>query len=420
MPKCNAQGVSISTLDGDSQHEADSVDSGFQLAITVNGAGIEGSGFDETGIRKKLTCQYFSENQTTWSSRGVFLRGIDVFASKSNGIDIAAICVSTHLTLFTVTDKGDATQLLESKVNVRTLTCLSTLPCGYLCSHPVYAQCPYAVQTLTSRFDALGTVDLSDAETTFNPLVPSIFAGLTLAFVTLIVVSRCKGRAAAVREARGVFAQLGRLARPSVVGGDEFEAILRGHVSAGSSAKMIALQILSVNPFLALFFTWSHEHIVFTQVDKAYILYGGILTSFLVQAFLFDGETIGQEKDVGDVLLNTLIGALFANTILFPVQYFLPYMIANVNSISTSTKVRRSLVQQQVNVLKKSLCGKGTRNIKKKKHLRSMFLVHFPVSLYSFHEPMHNDPVFDKKNVQGAFREKSVKLRNRIPDVTTP
>jgi hypothetical protein len=42
-------------------------------------------------------------------------------------------------------------------------------------------------------------------------------------------------------------------------------------------------QTLWVNPFLALFFRWSHERLVFTNVDKACLLYAGILASFLVR-----------------------------------------------------------------------------------------------------------------------------------------
>ena len=75
----------------------------------------------------------------------------------------------------------------------------------------------------------------------------------------------------------------GRLARPTVIGGDEFEAILRGWLPGCTVLGMVFLQILSVSPYLALFFRWTHENIVFTAADKAYVLYAALLSTFLVQ-----------------------------------------------------------------------------------------------------------------------------------------
>jgi len=69
-----------------------------------------------------------------------------------------------------------------------------------------------------------------------------------------------------------VFAQYGRLARPAVIGGEEFEAILRAWLPAGRVMAMVALQVLSVNPYLSPLFTWSHDSVVFTTADKAYML----------------------------------------------------------------------------------------------------------------------------------------------------
>ena len=77
---------------------------------------------------------------------------------------------------------------------------------------------------------------------------------------------------------------------------------------------------MAVNPFLALMWRWSHEHIVFTSADKAYLLYGGFISTFLVQAFLFDADTT-VDQTFQTTVENTLIGALFANVVLFPIQY---------------------------------------------------------------------------------------------------
>ena len=118
-------------------------------------------------------------------------------------------------------------------------------------------------------------------------------------------------------------------------------------------------QVLSVSPFLAMFFRWSHERIVFTRADKAYLLYGGILSTFLVQAFLFDAGASGTDAataaaspdgpaSFSETILNVLIGALFANILLFPVVYLMPFMIANVHSFTTNTQARRSLLRRQV------------------------------------------------------------------------
>ncbi len=44
-----------------------------------------------------------------------------------------------------------------------------------------------------------------------------------------------------------------------------------------------------MNPFLSMFFRWTHDRIVFTTADKAYLLYAGIVASFLVRVGVGDG-----------------------------------------------------------------------------------------------------------------------------------
>ena len=85
-------------------------------------------------------------------------------------------------------------------------------------------------QVFASRFEALGDVDLLGADTEFRPLVPSIFGGMTGLFIIIVVISHARGHKKSLTEARLVFTRYGRLTRPSVIGGDEFEAILRGFV----------------------------------------------------------------------------------------------------------------------------------------------------------------------------------------------
>ncbi len=50
-------------------------------------------------------------------------------------------------------------------------------------------------------------VDLLSGKTQFNPLMPSMFAGITAIFVAVVVIGKCSGRADAVNQARHVFAQ---------------------------------------------------------------------------------------------------------------------------------------------------------------------------------------------------------------------
>ena len=59
-------------------------------------------------------------------------------------------------------------------------------------------------------------------------------------------------------------------------------------------------------------------------------------------------------------LLDAIISAVLANVILFPVQYFLPFMIANVNSFQTKTSVPESVVKQQLaKLLRRFKCARN-------------------------------------------------------------
>jgi len=323
----DVQGISITFDDGSSATETDSVgDGGYQITIDLV-TDLEST--DE--LRKRVSCKYFSRNSSTWSSRGVYLRGISVEADGDH-IAVAGICVSTHLTLFTITDEGEESKGVAAKV-----------------------------QLVAERIDALSNVDLFSVDTVFNVFVPALFGGITVVFFAIVAIGKVTRHKDAVDDARMVFAQYGRLARPTVLGGDEFEAILRGWVRGGQVLGLVFLQILAVNPFIGLFFRWSHETIVFTASDKAFILYASLLSTFLVQAFFFDTDSGGGPASFATIMTNTFIGAFVANFLLFPVQYLLPFMIANVHSFTTNTAVPRSLIQLQLNALKSRLqrCLRG-------------------------------------------------------------
>jgi hypothetical protein len=60
---------------------------------------------------------------------------------------------------------------------------------------------------------------------------------------------------------------------------------------------------MSANEFLALFFRFSYEKIVFDNADKAYLLYTGLLATFLVRACIpfIDINAISQSLSVSSV-----------------------------------------------------------------------------------------------------------------------
>lgn len=116
-------------------------------------------------------CRYYSPTNGTWTERGVYLRGV-----AWDGSIALAICVSTHLTLFTVQDKSDVELAVEQKI-----------------------------ATLATRFDQLGDVDLLDDSTEINYLVPVIFSAVTIVFVLVVVIAKTRGRASAVDAARKLY-----------------------------------------------------------------------------------------------------------------------------------------------------------------------------------------------------------------------
>ena len=344
------QGITITTEDGLPPPEAEDVDDGFQLAISVN----TDADVDADAFRRRLSCKFWDEDGEYWSSRGVFLRGIDVSAASNNvaALDAAAICVSTHLTLFTVTDEGEAAKVVESKI-----------------------------QGVAERFEAMSEVDFLSDATTLNPFVPAAFLTVTAIFIVVVVVAKVKGRSAATTDARLVFVQFGALKRPSVIGAQEQMAMLKGWLSSGQVVWLMILQVFGANTFLALFFNWSHEKIVFTPADKAFILYSGIVSTFLAQAFYFDstesnadGEvTVNSTAELTSIeiangLFNIFLGAMFASVLLFPVQYFLPYMIANVNSFETSTAKPQSILAEQMKALGRRICKKSAATRSRERH----------------------------------------------------
>ena len=54
-----------------------------------------------------------------------------------------------------------------------------------------------------------------------------------------------------------------------VIGANEREAIIHGWLTFGAVTRLIFLNAVTLNPFLGIFFRWSHEAVVFTQVTIA-------------------------------------------------------------------------------------------------------------------------------------------------------
>jgi len=325
--------------------DADEVDEGFQIAIDISSESANG-----TALRKRVSCQYWEPQSSSWTERGVILRGLSF-----DGADVAAICVSSHLTLFTVTDGSRVAEVVEKKIS-----------------------------TLSTRFSDFGGIDLLDADTELNYLIPVIFGVVTAAFIIVVAIAKAKGRSQAVSHARKLFVQEGRLHREAVIRSIEYEAILRGWMPAGEFFRLVGLDVATGNTFLALVFSWSHEQVVFTQADKAFMLYSAILSTFLVQSFLADINTADgvtstnsspdgdADSDFGYTLLQILVGAVLANILIFPIKYFLPFMIENITSFTTSTDMPRSLYRRHMDLLKARL-SHAVRAIaaicgKKKKH----------------------------------------------------
>eukprot|EP00750_Incisomonas_marina_P012980 INCI17194.5.p1 GENE.INCI17194.5~~INCI17194.5.p1 ORF type:complete len:1410 (+),score=273.38 INCI17194.5:153-4382(+) len=190
----NVQGVSVSSADGSGPEETELAGNGFQISIQLS------TSDSNEPLRRRISCRYYSQTNGTWIERGVYLRGV-AFGPRSSsysrgGVVAEAICVSTHLTLFTVTDESEAVRLVEAKVN-----------------------------TLTSRFEELGDVDLLDGDTRISYEIPLIFSLATGAFGFVAVVARARAsrrRRSVETEAKGLFIQEGKLSRPAVIRSIEF------------------------------------------------------------------------------------------------------------------------------------------------------------------------------------------------------
>ena len=340
----SVQGVTITSGDGESVGEEaeDGVDGGFQLSIPVtntnadvNDSGDHANGTNATthaprngtnaGIRKRVSCLYFDRDLQVWSRRGMYMRGLLVTPTggpawlRYDALSVSAICVSSHLTLFAVADDIEGTTVVEK-----------------------------TLQQFGQRFKTLGSIETSAEDESVNYLVPLIFVLVTLVFVlTVALANRGFNEAKGVEEARQVFLSSGALRKPGVIRGVEFDGMLRGWIPTKEVFALIGLHLVTSNSFVGLAFRWNFDRLVFGIRDRAFILYAGVLSTFLVNAFLFDETGRNSLTDTfATALEKVFVSALFARLITFPVKYGLPYMMTNVHSMVSAAGVSKSVVDQ--------------------------------------------------------------------------
>ena len=312
--------------------DAEDVDAAMTLKLSLSG--------ESHAIRKAASCVYYDEATGSWQGRGVVLRGMELDDASVARV----ICTSSHLTLFTVGDASQAARVVEDKLT-----------------------------SFADRVERMNNVNFLDDGTTLNWNILGVFLGATVLFAIAIVVAKIKGRKAAVDRGRLTFHQTGRLSKPNVMGSTQYEAVLRRWMSGKDTVKLVVFELLTSNAVLGLLFQWDHEAVVFGRADKAVILFGAVLMTFVSSAFLFDP----QENVGGDLLVaiwSALVAAVLTNALLLPVQHFLPYMVSNVNSLTTRTRMPTTLLQRE---MKRRSCWKTAKRRRSAVEVQSQVVMHW-------------------------------------------
>ena len=131
---------------------------------------------------------------------------------------------------------------------------------------------------------------------------------------------------------------------PRITG--EYKVVLRQRMGFGEGVKLAVLNVITTNSFVGLMFSCDHEAIVFGRPDMT--LFGAVLMTLLSSSLLFDPTSFGTADDVWLALLNVFVSAVLTNVLLLPVQHTLPFMVSNVNSVSTSTKVPMTILKREM------------------------------------------------------------------------
>eukprot|EP00750_Incisomonas_marina_P021991 INCI4813.4.p1 GENE.INCI4813.4~~INCI4813.4.p1 ORF type:complete len:1544 (+),score=268.49 INCI4813.4:5299-9930(+) len=335
----NAVSIAVAPgTDASSGTNGDLSNGGFEVALGLSDSN------SSTALRTSLMCSYWEDGR--WSQRGVVLLGFEVMAAKGTreGIEAVALCLSSHLSLFALSDESVLIETFDSKFT-----------------------------TLAQRVSELQQVDLFSEDTQVTLPIPLFFAAVTAVFLVTIVVTKVRARKTAAAEARRIFQRFGVLERPMVLGVHEVDAIVRGYTTSREAWTLVALDVLTINPLLAPFFKWSHEAIVYNRSDKAFIIYSQIMVSSIVMAMFlefnavevdtqpevgialgnfkqanasfpsFDNETAapdqGEMVDLASfshTLLNVFVQSIIAQVLLAPIKFLLPFMVSNVNSIQSA------------------------------------------------------------------------------------
>lgn len=324
-------------------------------------------------VRKSASCRYLAEDRGVWLDRGMFLRGLTVDYEAWTS---SAMCISTHLTTMGMVDNTQLSQIVQDQVS-----------------------------TVTERIEGVNNIDTFNEDNEPNWFVIGIFAGVAGGFVLIIFIAKATGRKKAVLVGREIFIQQGALSRPSVVGAAGSEAILRGWLSAKEVVLMGFLHIMSGNPFIGLFFHWSHADIVYSRADKATGLFAGLLLTFISTALLVDLRGGGTDTSFETALLEVFVSAVATQVFLLPFKHVLPYMIANVNTVTTNTHLGEGLLKKQMKNLQKVLCcGAARKKLRHKKDVQVTALSRWMDLLAENHVDHEN---LDRKGRDNGERNES-------------
>jgi len=318
-------GVSVDYGDEDSATDAVDVDDGSSVSIEIT--------TDVDAVRKAVSCKYYDRSLASWSERGVVIRGLEVDVD----LTVMAICATSHFTLFTVEDSSEVAQVVESKI-----------------------------QMLSDRVAGLNTADLLADNAEVNWLILGVCIGATVAFAVFIVVAKVCGRSKAVHTGLLVFQKIGVLSKPNTMGTSQYEAVLRRWVAGRDALKLIFIEVLTSNSVIGFLFHWDHEAVVFGRADKAVTLFGAVLMTFVSSAFLFNPNE-SSSADPLVIMWSAFVSAALTNILLLPVQHFLPYMVSNVNAVTTFTPMPVPLLKRE---LRRLTCWRSQKHRANNKELR--------------------------------------------------
>lgn len=200
-------GIHAQLSSGEPASEVSDIGQGYELSFQLKESSSASSGASSAeALRKTLSCEYYDPHTGTWSPRGVVLKGIQLtaFDDQENqlnnaswlvagGLQLSVLCTSTHLTLFSIANNSETTQIIEGKIN-----------------------------ELSNRVDEIGSVDFSDPSAQVNWIVLTVFGVVTLLFALVVVATKLSQRGQAVATARNVFTQRGKLERSAVIGSGEY------------------------------------------------------------------------------------------------------------------------------------------------------------------------------------------------------